>query len=288
MKSIFTYIRIVIITFLGFFFYSCSEKITLELDSTSNRCVIFGQITTDTTAHVVTIHSSGDYFNNAPPRGISGAIVRISDGVEEYILQEVDTIPGRYITDNHVFGVPGRTYTLYVEDVDLNEDGALTSYQASSELLPVAEPDSINVFFRNEWKGWVVQAFAQDPPESKDYYKFLVWVNGVLNSDSLLNINVTDDTFFNGSYTNGVVIYYVFGESYNPFKVNDTITAGFCGITEDYYKFIIEAQVAARPSAPLFSGPPANPRTNFNNGALGYFTAFSISRATTVIKENSQ
>jgi hypothetical protein len=256
--------------------FSCTERIDIELDGTYKRCVIFGYITTDTTTHKVTITSTGDYFNNIPPQGISNAMVQISDGENVFDLTEDISHPGTYYTDSTVYGIPGRTYTLFVDNVDLLGDGILKTYSASSELKAVADPDSIRVFFRPEWMGWVVQAFAQDPTDTKDFYQFLVWVNGDLHTDSLRNMIYTDDTFFNGNYTNGIEIYYFPPDE--GIAPGDTITVGFCGITEDYYKYLVEAQTTSRPSVPLFSAPPANPRTNLNNDAIGFFTAFSVSR----------
>ena len=261
---------------------SCTERIDIELEGTFTRCIIFGQITTDTTEHKITITRSGDYFSDTPPQGISGALVTISDGDNLFPLTENPDEPGTYFTQPDIYGEPGKTYTLFVENVDLLGNGNLTSYEATSQMNPVAEADSIKVTYRTDWQGWVVQAYAQDPPETEDFYKFLLYKNGELFTDSLRKINYTDDSFFDGNYTHGVVIYYFSDEE--TFTTDDTITAAFCGITQDYYKYLIEARVTASPSLPLFSAPPANPRTNLSNGALGYFTAYSISRSTTIIK----
>lgn len=278
-------VKILLIAFLAStsFLFSCTERIDVELDSTYKRVVIFGEFTTDTTSHKVTITTTGDYYSNTPPQGISGADVRISDGDIDFILTEDDEQKGVYFTEPNVFGVPGKTYSIFVENVDILGDGNLTSYSASSELLPVANPDSITLMYRPEWEGWVVQAYAQDPAETQDFYKFLVYVNGELHSDSLQNLIITDDVLFNGNYTNGVVVYYLEGE--DALSVGDTVTTAFCGISRDYYKYLIEAQVSTRPSVPLFSGPPANPRTNFTNGAIGYFAAYSMARAQTIVSE---
>jgi hypothetical protein len=279
------YLTVLLVLILSsvFFTPSCTEKIDIDLDSTYQRTVIYGQITTDTTSHKVTVTTTGDYYSNLPPQGISGANVRISDGENEFILLEDSEEEGAYYTDPNVYGVPGRNYTIFVENVDLLGDGNLKSYNASSELMPVASPDSIKAVYRENWEGWAVQAYAQDPPETEDFYMFLVYVNDELDSDSLQNIIITDDALFNGNYTNGVVVYYLNGV--DALSVGDTITTAFCGISRDYYKYLTEAQVATRPSVPLFSGPPANPRSNFNNGAIGYFAAYSLSRASTIIEE---
>jgi hypothetical protein len=278
-------IRIATIIALTALISSCTERIDLELDGTYIRPVIFGQLTTDTTAHRITITTSGDYFKNKPPVGISGANVAIWDGEYAFELTEDPNKPGVYFTEPDVYGIQGKTYTLLVDNVDLLGDGNLSSYEATSELLPVTNIDSIKVEYRSLWEGWVVQAFAKDPPETKDYYKFLISLNDELLTDSLSEYRWTDDTFFNGSYTNGVVIYF-FSDRRDILKEGDKITAAFCGITEDYYNYLVEAQTASRPSVPLFSGPPANPRTNISNGAIGFFTAYSISRATSFAKNN--
>jgi hypothetical protein len=257
----------------------------IELDGTFTRCVIFGSITTDTTSHKITITRTGDFFSNTSPQGISGANVRIWDGENDFILTENPDEPGVYYTESTAYARLDRKYTLFVDNVDLLLDGNHSSYQAITEIRPVAEPDSIKVVYIKDWEGWIVQAFAKDPPETEDFYKFLIYRNGELHSDSLMNINISDDILFNGNNTNGIPIYFLRSEK--GFTIGDEIMVEFCGITRDYFKYLNEVQTSARPSVPLFSGPPANPRSNLSNGALGYFTAYSISKAKTIIKENN-
>jgi hypothetical protein len=263
---------------------ACTERIDIDLDSTYTRCVVYGEITTDTTTHKVIITRSANYFSNSPAEGISGAIVTISDGQQQFVLNEDPLSPGIYLTQPNVFGVEGRTYTLTIDNVDLLKDGEMKSYSASSFLPPVNNPDSIKVIYRPEWRGWVVQAFALDSANRKDFYMFHTWLNGTLETDSLSTRIIADDLFFNGSYTNGITIKYWEGQE--TLLPGDTIVAGFCGITENYYKFIDEVRATIRPSSPLFSAPPANPRTNISNNAIGFFTAYSLKRATYIIPSN--
>jgi len=62
----------------------------------------------------------------------------------------------------------------------------------------------------------------------------------------------------------------------------DTITFEINGITEDYYNYIVEAQSQVFPQTPLFSGPPANIRTNIDNGAIGFFAVYSVKFSSTI------
>ena len=92
-----------------FLITSCTERMDIELDSTFTRCVIFGSITTDTTSHKITITRTGDFFSNTAPQGISGANVRIWDGVNSFVLSEDPEVPGNYFTEPTVFARLGRT-----------------------------------------------------------------------------------------------------------------------------------------------------------------------------------
>ncbi|HCX99168.1 MAG TPA: hypothetical protein DG754_03425 [Bacteroidales bacterium] len=275
--------KLLILIFFTLSIVSCTERIDIDLDSTYTRCVIYGEFTTDTTSHWISITRTGDYFKNEPPSPVSGAVVTIGDNENSHSLTEDAENPGNYYTNSDVYGVVGKVYTLFVDGVDLLNDGNLKSYEASSEIMPVASPDSIEVIYKNFW---FVNVYAQDPLETEDFYKFLVYQNGVLHSDSLQKIQVIDDVLFNGNYTNGISIYFVNPDSEDTFNAGDTITVEFCGITKDYFKYLIELQASARPSVPLFGGAPANPRTNLSNGAIGYFAAYSVSRASTVIQED--
>lgn len=274
-----------IATTLGLMAISCTEKIDIELDSTYVRPVIFGQISTDTTAHKVTITSTGDYFKNLSPQGISGADVRIFDGAEYFVLTESETQSGVYLTQPNFYGEVGKTYTLLVDNLDLLGNGELSSYQATSTIVPLGDVDSIRVVYRDLWQGWEVQGFAKDPAETRDFYKFLIYINNELQTDSLSDYSQIDDTFFNGEYTNGITVTF-FSDRRGEVALGDTITVGFCGISEDYFQFLSEAQEASWRSAPLFSGPPANPRTNLSNGAIGYFAAFSVKKVSAIASKN--
>lgn len=263
------------------FLASCTERYVIELDNTYVRCVIYGELTTDTTAHRVKINRSGGYFSNTSPQGISGANVSITDGENVFILTESPTETGVYYTQPNVFGEIGKTYTLSIQNVNLLGDGVMQNYTASSYLPNVAQPDSINVLYIPDWRSWAVFTGAIDPVESKNFYMFHTWVNNTLETDSLSNLRIFDDILFNGSNMYEIPNFFWMNQA--ALLPGDTVVSGICGITEDYFKFVTETQIAARPSNPLFSGAPANPRTNISNNGIGYFTAYSVKRVAKVI-----
>lgn len=271
---------IIIIIFLS----SCTEKIDIDVGTTYQRFIVEGTITTDTMKHVVKLITSIDYYENEQPPVVSNAIVTIDDGINKITLEENSENPGYYETDENYFGVVGRTYEL---DIEIPEAiNGYTSYTASSELKPVAPIDSIRVEYIEDWEVWELQIYALDPP-TEDFYSFEVFKNGIEITDTITKRGVSDDRFFNGNYTFGVSVYY-FYSGYEPEFVypGDTITLRMGGITKDYYNFLIELMDQTfEYRNPLFSGPPANIRTNISNGGLGFFTAYATSYSSTIYQE---
>jgi hypothetical protein len=98
---------------------------------------------------------------------------------------------------------------------------------------------------------------------------------------------VTDDRFFNGNYAYGAPVAYL--EQHKNDEVllkGDTVTVEINSIGREYANFIWEAQIEAGQSNPLFSGPPANVKGNISNGAMGFFSAHSATRAYTIVNDS--
>jgi len=263
---------------------SCTKRIDIDLGSTYTRFIVEGFITTDTMAHYVLLTKSTDYYSNTPPPTVSHATVTISNGDSTITLTENDSLPGYYETPSFYYGEPGRLYSLEIELTE--EIGGSKNYSASSELMPVASIDSIQITYKEVWEVWEVKIYALDPP-TEDFYSFEVYKNNILMTDTINKMGITDDRFFNGNYTHGVTVYYL-RDDYEPERVypGDTIVLRMNGITNEYYDFLLELfeQTFAYRN-PLFNGPPANISSNISNGGLGFFTAYSSSYGSTVYKE---
>jgi hypothetical protein len=266
----------------------CTERIEVEVDSSFTRLAVEGYISTDTTQHKVRLTRSGDYFYNQPAQPVSDATVSISNGDSVVILSESNEYPGLYLTDPDYYGLAGKTYTLAVTGVDIDEDGVSEEYSASSELRSVNSIDSIQLEKLNgpDFTIYQVLLYALDPPV-KNFYAFKVYRNGYLITDSLHEMLVQDDVFFNGNYTFGIPVQFLNqSEKDEIILPSDTITLEINGITDKYYNFILEAQSEIFYQTPLFSGPPANISSNISNGALGFFAAYSVTRSSVVFNGN--
>jgi hypothetical protein len=266
---------------LTLFLASCTERIDVELDSSYTRLVVDGSITTDTTAHTVILTSTSSYFFNQPAPPVTGAQVSITDGTLTFGLAEAE--PGVYRTAPLVHGVPGHTYTLNIKLAQ--PIGGHEDYSAMSTLEPVSPLDSVSLLFHPEWSKegiWEVKCYVQEPP-TVDFYRFLIYRNQKLVTDTLNEWFVTDDKFFNGNYTNGASVAYLQqGSPEEGLRPGDRVTLEVNSIGKAYYTFVTEAQAEIRGSNPLFSGPPSNVTGNITNGAVGFFSAHSVTRSVAV------
>ena len=277
------YTRIIsILLFAILVFAGCTERIDIELDSSYALLSVEGYITSDTMAHFVRLTKTTDYYNSQPLPPVDDAIVTIDDGVDIITLTEYDSMPGYYYTPGDYFGVPGRTYNL---DIQLTEEiNGESHYTATTEMHPVASLDSITLVYNSQFEGWEVRVYALDPP-TEDFYSFQVLKNGILMSDTINEVSITDDRFFNGSYLPGVPAYFMRNDDAD-ISPGDVITLKMGGITKDYFTFVAELRDETfKFRNPLFSGPPANIISNISGEAVGYFTAYSVSYASTVFEE---
>lgn len=126
----------------------CTERIEIEVDPSYARLVVEGYINTDTTQHKVRLSTSGDYFINKPAPPVSGATVSLSNGDSTVLLSENMEYPGLYLTPPDYYGVPGKTYTLLISQVDVDKNGVYEEYSASSELKPVNPIDPGHLWLR--------------------------------------------------------------------------------------------------------------------------------------------
>jgi hypothetical protein len=274
-----------LLIFVSLLNFSCVERIDIRLDDSYTRLIVDGAITTDTLAHTVMLSSTTSYYYNQEIPPVTGAMLSISDGTIVYSMNE--EAPGIYRTEPAVFGVPGKTYTLNIKL--LAPVGGYAEYTASSTLYPVSRLDSVSLAFHPDWSEdgiWEVKCYVQDPP-TEDFYRFIISKNSEILTDTLDEWFVTDDRFFNGNYAYGAPIAYL--QQHKDDEVlleGDTVTVEMNSIGKSYANFIWEAQTEAGQSNPLFSGPPANVKGNISNGALGFFSAYSVTRAYTIVTDS--
>lgn len=282
--------KIIYISFILFVLaQACTEPFDVALESTHIRLVVQGSISNERMAHQVSLTKSADYFSNAPAPKVTGATVSISDGENLFDLTEISD--GLYETDT-IVGEIGKTYTLTI-----NSEGE--TYTANSRLNYCTPIDSINFGYYDvsdyyeeeviDSSGIETEPYlsillnAQEPDTQGDFYLWKVYKNGVLESDTLDELNFSDDYFANGDY-----LYDVEVQWYEEAIVGDTITLEMQAISEDYYNYIIGLLTETVWNMGPLGGPPANPVGNISNGAMGFFLAYSVEQITEIVPDEDE
>ena len=279
------------LTIAGFaglaFLNSCTEDFVLDPGQTQARLCVEGYITTDTTKHIVRLTKSRGLNDTTQFAGISNANVSITDGSAVFTLTEDPAKKGTYYTAPTVYGVPGKTYTLNINNVDINNDGIMETYTAQSQLNGVNPIDSFTIFYNNReehMKGWSLNLYAWDKGGGRNFYLIKARQNGKLLTDSVYKYSFADNLGFEGKYYGGFQAYFIQENTGTKIKKTDTITLEMSGITEDYYNFIVDYITEYYPKVPIFSGPSANITTNIEpkKNTIGFFAAYSIQRKSRV------
>lgn len=263
-----------------FFFLlgGCTETIQLDLKTVEKRLVVDANVTSMEKIHYVRLTESVPFFSDSASPPVSGATVLISDGVRIESLTESKDMPGYYLASEGFKGEPGMGYSLSVSDVDINDDGEPETYSAFSHMPDVSGPDSIELVYDEDWDVWKVLLYAQENPETEDFYLFRLLKNGTLISNTISEFSVVSDKFFDEGKADGVWVQSIdASQEGGEFEEGDVIILEMSGITEEYFDFIEAVQQENRGQYPLFSGPPANVPGNISNGGLGFFAAYSIS-----------
>jgi hypothetical protein len=273
----------------------------IDVDDAPSQLVIYGYITTDTMQHAIKISRSLNYFENAKPAGVSGATVTIRTDNEMYVLQESTTEKGTYLTAPDVFGVEGKTYTLKVA---VESGDVRSEYEASSYLPPSIHMDSV-ALQPSPLTGYLVDVllYGQLPENSHSYLNVQAFKNDIAINGKLADFSIIVSENATEKKINGEPCLYLFKENDNselmsqgggftPIEDGDLIRIQVSSITKEYAEYVLNAQKELQGTMPIFSGPPANVKSNIKvvnpsgeSAVCGFFTAYSKRSSSKVFRE---
>lgn len=244
---------------------SCEKVIDLKLDNVAPVIVIEGNISDRFDRHVVKV--SKTYNFNEPNRfnSVSGAVVRVtSENGQRFDFTE--TSPGIYES------VRFRGSYLVKYTLNVLIDGK--TYTASSVMPEKVDLNSISFrtysFFGNS--NTFIVAHYQDPPGVQNQYRYITKVN-----DKVGDISVSEDRFDDGNDVSNVLF-----SDLDNFNSGDKIEVELQCIDRNVFKYFFTIGQATGEDGPPVA--PSNPDSNFNNGALGYFSAHTSSIKGTIFK----
>jgi hypothetical protein len=245
--------------------------IELDLAGSAEAIVIEATITNSKGPFTVLVSKTSPYFGVKSNTAVSGAVVsaRSQNGKPRYFTE---VSPGTYTLEK----VSAAVNNWYVVDVEC--DGV--TYSARSylhEQVPIVD-FSISYFdgFGFFDSGYKVNTYIRDPGAIDNYYRLKYYVNGRMVDDKG-EISLYSDKLFDGKVIG-------LGQRSVVFKETDTLIVELQSIDKATYDYFSTLENIAGTDM-MQSASPANPISNFSNGALGYFSAYSFDRKTVIIKD---
>jgi len=272
MTTSYRFIQLFILLLTVTVLLSCEKVLDLNLSNASPQLVIEGNLTDVRGVQSVKISKTVPFDQSNVFPAVSGATVVMTDNLGiKYAFLEGAT-KGTY-SINNLFGRSGRVYTLSV-----GVEGK--TYTAVSTMPSLVKLDSLTgseETFNNEKRKLIAVNFA-DPGSQINYYLFRMTVNG----KAIARIFTEDDQFTNGKYVRRNL--YLTDNDNVKIQSRDEVSIEFQTIDKPIhtYWFSLEQQYSS--GNPNDVTTPANPPSNFNNNALGYFSAHTMQVQVAVLK----
>ena len=250
---------------------SCEKVIEIDLAESKSALVIEANLSNNKIPITVFVSLTSPYFGAGASNPVSGAkvSVKVENGIPRYLI-EVN--PGEYRFDK-VTAIAGKWYV-----VDVVYEGV--TYSARSYMNEKVTIEEVDFSYFDGYgffdSGYKANCYIRDPANKENYYRFKYFVNGK-PADEHGEITLFSDKFFDGNEI---------GLSHQSlvFQKTDTLTVELQSIDKAAYEYFLTLENITATDW-QFNAAPANPTSNFSNGALGYFSAYSQTRRTVMIKD---
>ncbi len=240
------------------------------------KLIVEAIITDEVKVHKVTLTYSVAELNQ-PPKTVTGAGVLISNEDSTWQLTESPPNSGVYCTPSGFFARLGKNYTLLITI-------GSQVYTAKTTMVAGLVFDELQ-YRKNEENDlyhvdWGANAFSTGPAAMWELLIDWSMVPGFQNSDSLDN--------------HARMLFYTLptldvSEVFAPmmqsvyFPAGTIITERRYSLTPQHAEFIREMLLETNWTGGLFTVAPANVRTNFSSGALGFFGACAVTELSVTV-----
>lgn len=249
--------------------YSCEKVVDIDLNDVDPRIIIEANINNNSDSCLVRISKTGSYFDKYLPKMVSGAKISLENELRTFRYSEIED--GIYELIK-IGKLKLGEYKLNIEvDGETYEAISVMPSPVKIEYL-VSEFHEGNIF---EDSGYRVSFGFHDPELEENYYRIRYYLNDQLQNESNDYFLMSDDVFNGNSLQ-----MQIYGETF--FK-DDTVKVELMSIDKSTYDYFNTLQKVIGDDGNE-SAAPANPNSNFSNGALGYFSAYSTDIKTIIVK----
>jgi hypothetical protein len=245
---------------------SCQRVIDVDIANAAQQIVIEANLTDQKGTQTIKISKSVPYNNTNVYPTVSGALVTITNSIG-VVYKFTETQPGTY-TINNTKGLYTETYNCMIK---VNNQ----TYQAASVMPLLVALDSVGLIGQTFGSKTVktVTVSYHDPAGMANQYKYIMYVNGV----QVKRIFTDDDRL-----TDGRVVTSALYQQDIELKTGDKVDVDMQCIDPYIYNYWFSLS-SQNGNTPADSSTPSNPTSNFNNGALGYFSAHTIQRKSLIV-----
>lgn len=247
---------------------SCQKSIDIDLNEASPVVVIEANYTAEDSTVRVLITETSNFFSGEASPVINDAVVTITN--QASVSTVVPFIAdGQYTLDNYAPEF-GTTYTMTVLANDV-------TYTAKCDMLAMIDQQPVVYDYIEPGPfsgdgGYTVILTYQDPASEGDFTSAVITENDTLLNE-LDDLTLNDDQFTNGN----LVIRPLFAKL---FDIGDSVEIELRTIDEKIHDYYVELSSLTDPN----SAAPANPTYQWENRALGFFSAYPSSRQSVVIQ----
>lgn len=244
---------------------SCEQVIDLDLNGAEKKYVIEAVVADKAGTARVLISQTKDFDQDNNFTGISGATVTITEaGGATTVLGE--TIAGIY-ENSGLVASSGKTYSLSVK-IGSNQFSAVCTVPQKVNLDTVYVSDE---FLFTETRK-IVNTEYKDPAGRGNSYRFIQYVNTKKENQILIQ----NDEYTDGRYVNTKLFYFSDDDDDEEegIKSGDEIKVDMLCIDPAVFKYWYSLSRSATGTSG--QATPANPVSNMQGGALGYFSAHTL------------
>jgi hypothetical protein len=258
--------------FAALTFSACTKVVDINLNSAAPRLIIEGGISDRPSSCTVKLSRTLNFDEPNIFPAVTGSLVVIKDefGAKATLAE---TAPGLYKASSFR-GIPGNTYTI-----SITSEGK--TYTAVSRMPQAVLIDTITQesysfgYLGRSGTLKFVRIQYKDPKWETNFYRFVQKINSTVSN----SIMVDNDQLREGNVI-GQSIYHD-----DPgLLTGDTVVIYLHTIEKEIFNYFSQLREITSHDRGGQSAAPANPISNFDNGALGYFSAYAIRSKKIIIK----
>ena len=237
-------------------FTSCEEVIELDLKNDEPRLVIEAKVDANTATATVLLTTSNGFYDDVSLELVNNATIQITEA--DGTIKDLQAVSDGFYTATGIQLADGDELSIIVIDGEGNE------YKAKASVPHAVSIDSLSTIVSTQPShGSNVEEFQlftywQDVLNTESFYR----VRALKNDTLLQSYTLVDDFQSDGDQ--------LFRPLFDTFESGDVATVQLLSLNEASYQYF--SDLAAIQGQGLGgSTTPFNPRSNFDNNALGYF-----------------